>query len=190
MRGALQAFPAGLRVQGIIPADAGSTTDYYAWLLTQRDHPRGCGEHTRWSGRPSLTLGSSPRMRGAPCCSSGVVGCSGIIPADAGSTGLAIPYIPCSRDHPRGCGEHSAITPEAKANQGSSPRMRGARKRKLLVFGPAGIIPADAGSTPVTSVGTRWIGDHPRGCGEHCSHDISLSLFWGSSPRMRGARCG
>ena len=107
MRGALQAFPAGLRVQGIIPADAGSTTDYYAWLLTQRDHPRGCGEHTRWSGRPSLTLGSSPRMRGALMRAPPFAYRPGIIPADAGSTLLSIPVFDLTGDHPRGCGEHN-----------------------------------------------------------------------------------
>ena len=45
MRGALQAFPAGLRVQGIIPADAGSTYEGATVSLPTEDHPRGCGEH-------------------------------------------------------------------------------------------------------------------------------------------------
>ena len=51
----------------------------------------------------------------------------GIIPAYAGSTSKQSDSLLNHGDHPRVCGEHKAVTAEAKANQGSSPRMRGAR---------------------------------------------------------------
>ena len=50
---------------GIIPADAGSTTQRTFPVPYHEDHPRGCGEHTTASVKSSPFLGSSPRMRGA-----------------------------------------------------------------------------------------------------------------------------
>ena len=70
------------------------------------DHPRGCGEHKR----PFLFVvdpgGSSPRMRGARNGDYAGNVTDGIIPADAGSTVLALSIAQHPRDHPRGCGEH------------------------------------------------------------------------------------
>ena len=72
--------------------------------------------------------------------------------------------------------------------QGSSPRMRGARRRGYGVFPRARIIPADAGSTEQARAQAWDSGDHPRGCGEHENSTIVLADPPGSSPRMRGAR--
>ena len=71
----------------------------------------------------------------------------GIIPADAGSTVLIPANIPADKDHPRGCGEHSARRKCETLTEGSSPRMRGALEDHHPVVGSRGIIPADAGST-------------------------------------------
>ena len=66
MRGARGLWPSFLPRMGIIPADAGSTLEGAAQFLPAQDHPRGCGEHhDDWSPEVA-TLGSSPRMRGAP----------------------------------------------------------------------------------------------------------------------------
>ncbi len=51
---------------GIIPAGAGLTVCDGHFRLKIRDHPRGCGAHTRRSGKPSRRSGSSPRVRGSP----------------------------------------------------------------------------------------------------------------------------
>ena len=66
MRGAqvLMLMPEGSA--GIIPADAGSTTQMVITLGMQTDHPRGCGEHTAPDALSMSVPGSSPRMRGAP----------------------------------------------------------------------------------------------------------------------------
>ena len=45
MRGAHTSYEAAETVNGIIPADAGSTGKGLAWQEKERDHPRGCGEH-------------------------------------------------------------------------------------------------------------------------------------------------
>ena len=92
------------------------------------------------------------------------------------------------RDHPRGCGEHESRSAGAQALAGSSPRMRGARFTGSLAKIPAGIIPADAGSTPHRVLVPRAVQDHPRGCGEHGESYAAIMPALGSSPRMRGAR--
>ena len=167
MRGARQLLPGFHKLLRIIPADAGSTMPDVTNMVTWRDHPRGCGEHSSsiwcaWSNR-----GSSPRMRGARHIYTGLPARHGIIPADAGSTFRPWLLDAVAWDHPRGCGEHQATALRMMADLGSSPRMRGApvhiRKLQILL----GIIPADAGSTGFEGRNIRESRDHPRGCGEH-----------------------
>ena len=132
--------------------------------------------------------GSSQRMRGAqlPCRCSRVV--RRIIPADAGSTVVGVFVLTDIKDHPRGCGEHSARISPWLRGSGSSPRMRGAPMRNGRQSYGSWIIPADAGSTRRSRnpKGLHW--DHPRGCGEHPVPSFSMRASCGSSPRMRGAR--
>ena len=125
MRGTLLVYRGDPSGAGIIPADAGNTLPTCRKLILPGDYPRGCGEHRLAGQYVWILMGSSPRMRGTllPCSGCGYA--NGIIPADAGNTLIPGSHMFMLEDHPRGCGEHSAITPEAKANQGSSPRMRG-----------------------------------------------------------------
>ena len=66
--------------------------------------------------------------------------------------------------------------------------MRGAHVLKQVMDLIVRIIPADAGSTLYSTLHTRAVEDHPRGCGEHTCSDLRLFAGGGSSPRMRGAR--
>ena len=136
--------------------------------ISDRDHPRGCGEHFSESEKNKTKEGSSPRMRGAPPFSTRDGFVSGIIPADAGSTSQLQTYSGDREDHPRGCGEHSGGRKVKEAPEGSSPRMRGAPPLTSDLPGAVRIIPADAGSTRAVGALSSW--------------DL------GSSPRMRGAR--
>ena len=132
----------------------------------------------------------------------------GIIPADAGSTGLDGALAVWVWDHPRGCGEHSMDHEQLQRRAGSSPRMRGALLPEIAAAAGLRIIPADAGSTWQPGSQRSGSQDHPRGCGEHCSsrcsgkaprkdhprgcgeHQrlaIQEGCDEGSSPRMRGA---
>ena len=134
-----------------------------------------------------MRVGSSPRMRGAHQILVTKVQQAGIIPADAGSTWLINGHVNTPKDHPRGCGEHFASYPTGRIDPGSSPRMRGALRFPVAPGLRRGIIPADAGSTPLV---IRWgilSEDHPRGCGEHDMHIATYNGDYGSSPRMRGA---
>ena len=86
MRGARvqqQGITAG---RGIIPADAGSTLIRATHDGLTEDHPRGCGEHYYLSLCWLVSIGSSPRMRGALNTLLDKIKPKWIIPADAGST--------------------------------------------------------------------------------------------------------
>ena len=172
MRGAQIVVVPVPALTGIIPADAGSTRHHIMRGLLRQDHPRGFGEHSSMMICVYAQLGSSPRMRGAPCCPGGDSQAQGIIPADAGSTLFSWMYWTPNTDHPRGCGEHSSMMICVYAQLGSSPRMRGAHSLTSGHLLTRGIIPADAGST----CGSAWIdspvSDHPRGCGEHASTHV------------------
>ncbi len=147
VRGALvQDFLQGLST-GIIPACAGSTVSWRIRRPPCRDHPRMCGEHNRGSSFGQSHKGSSPHVRGAQRLERQSCSLSGIIPACAGSTSWETLRRSSIRDHPRMCGEHS-VKHNAKGNdQGSSPHVRGARRRQQDHPGSQGIIPACAGST-------------------------------------------
>ena len=181
------AWPADAFTPGIIPADAGSTFQRFPKSDIWTDHPRGCEEHTVVLTRQTMVRGSSPRMRGARMKSSRLYGIRGIIPADAGSTRSWACCCPARQDHPRGCGEHISGHHGFSKLPGSSPRMRGARSDPWLLPHIPRIIPADAGSTTARNGVMGAFGDHPRGCGEHCSMQLNEALYTGSSPRMRGA---
>ena len=71
----------------------------------------------------------------------------GIIPAYAGSTGLAGAGVGGEGDHPRIRGEHTRATINRADPAGSSPHTRGALDFGRTVVVAGRIIPAYAGST-------------------------------------------
>ena len=86
MRGALGIIAVEMYIKRIIPADTGSTATQGNWYVNPEDHPRRCGEHRTVSWHYPVFQGSSPQMRGARAPRPSPATCSGIIPADAGST--------------------------------------------------------------------------------------------------------
>ena len=147
LRGALKQCVNRVVKAGIIPALAGSTSPRHSSLLARGDHPRACGEHMETGEITDEQAGSSPRLRGALAvvCAASIL--EGIIPALAGSTGIAaLGYVP-SRDHPRACGEHRDPDEIGMVDPGSSPRLRGAPHEINVRWRRLGIIPALAGST-------------------------------------------
>ena len=65
MRGAPQPGGCQRDAAGIIPAYAGSTAADYTVAQAIEDHPRVCGEHAMGYNYLQVSMGSSPRMRGA-----------------------------------------------------------------------------------------------------------------------------
>ena len=132
---------------GIIPAYAGNTIVSKCDKITERDHPRVCGEHTTEPACGRWSTGSSPRMRGTPKWMVLHVLPYGIIPAYAGNTPAQERPTSLQRDHPRVCGEHVVERRSRRGFKGSSPRMRGTLAICRNTIATTGIIPAYAGNT-------------------------------------------
>ena len=147
VRGAL-ASTLGLSISsGLIPARAGSTAMTIVFKLSQRAHPRPCGEHERMNPKIAAQLGSSPPVRGARVGCAGWCGRWGLIPARAGSTSSNNSPYTLPWAHPRPCGEHTNTWRVSWLGTGSSPPVRGALVTKIAEIAAAGLIPARAGST-------------------------------------------
>ena len=109
-----------------------------------------------------------------------------ITPAHAGKSAEIPIYVILYKDHPRPCGEKFGIVGEDGCRVGSSPPMRGKEARPKRAGVQGGITPAHAGKSAAfpTAALSRW--DHPRPCGEKCSHAIDAFCLTGSPPPMRG----
>ena len=148
-RGARSVSDASVRLDGIIPAYAGSTCGRPSAPSCRRDHPRIRGEHQTFTEKSTFNQGSSPHTRGAPGGQAGDGQEHGIIPAYAGSTRSPfLSKIP-ARDHPRIRGEHTLWNSASPAAMGSSPHTRGAHGLEVGKSEVEGIIPAYAGSTVI-----------------------------------------
>ena len=174
------------RDNGLIPACAGKTGRFYTRPGENRAHPRVCGENVGGTTTVGTGAGSSPRVRGKPTISRPRAPVTRLIPACAGKTSLSFDFSELSRAHPRVCGENSLPSQAGLTCPGSSPRVRGkpalADPRGLT----AGLIPACAGKTHPINTFSSLRRAHPRVCGENQGHAAQLTLFVGSSPRVRG----
>ena len=136
-----------------------------------------------------IPTGSSPLTRGAPQPNIPVRGCSGLIPAHAGSTGNVHRRVLAVGAHPRSRGEHPVVRTSPAFVAGSSPLTRGARDVYKASMSPSGLIPAHAGSTLSRAIHRDLWRAHPRSRGEHWSAWPCSLMIRGSSPLTRGARC-
>ena len=106
VRGSPDCIYEGLEHIGIIPAGAGLTPSLLLRFSRCRDHPRGCGAHSTLRTAATVTLGSSPRVRGSLLLVCLRISRCGIIPAGAGLTYFRHCRFKGGGDHPRGCGAH------------------------------------------------------------------------------------
>ncbi len=130
--------------------------------------------------------GSSPRMRGKPCCRGRGLSARRLIPAHAGKTLADASPPPPSGAHPRACGENLSTPMPEDSFPGSSPRMRGKQAAWNATNFARGLIPAHAGKTCGRHRRRRVRRAHPRACGENVTAPIMKLTTNGSSPRMRG----
>ena len=149
----------------IIPAHAGQTIVWVCRRYRNPDHPRACGANKGFGILDTLDEGSSPRMRGKQLSILFARKPARIIPAHAGQTFHGRRGSAQDPDHPRACGANFVILNVVHELRGSSPRMRGKRRRCrgcIVVFR---IIPAHAGQTTWDRWNTSHTPDHPRACG-------------------------
>ena len=90
----------------LIPAHAGKTNIVAATMRTPRAHPRACGENPHAATWWSISMGSSPRMRGKLQLADDSLRRVGLIPAHAGKTPLDGLIVDKATAHPRACGEN------------------------------------------------------------------------------------
>ncbi len=131
----------------IIPAPAGNTSAPQPNAATHQDHPRACGEHGKLAALINYYNGSSPRLRGTRRPPRRQPMVRRIIPAPAGNTYRPKALYGMTTDHPRACGEHSALVLMQRGRCGSSPRLRGTRGCGIRPGAGGRIIPAPAGNT-------------------------------------------
>ena len=171
-----------------IPAYAGKTRRNRATATPQQEHPRVCGENVHGHIQENLGGGTSPRMRGKLAGNRGKCAYLRNIPAYAGKTVLSIPNRVYSWEHPRVCGENSCRRIRYSYHQGTSPRMRGKRKKIQTELTLGRNIPAYAGKTWSSRDSFDSDKEHPRVCGENFIISLIHCENFGTSPRMRGKR--
>ena len=176
-----------LRLSGLIPAHAGSTSTRSCQPHTRRAHPRSRGEHADAVPCEVQEPGSSPLTRGALRRRRLQHDRPRLIPAHAGSTRLLSDCHHLPTAHPRSRGEHLCSKMRERALAGSSPLTRGAQVTNLFTHTTDRLIPAHAGSTPPRRGPRTPTTAHPRSRGEHPSDPTARCRSSGSSPLTRGA---
>ena len=132
---------------GITPAGAGKTLHLVSPFRRSGDHPRRCGENPTFVPAVVEIIGSPPQVRGKPQEKAWNPAYGRITPAGAGKT------CPCGSsgrhavDHPRRCGENSAVGNIADLSVGSPPQVRGKLDIVVVRRLTARITPAGAGKT-------------------------------------------
>ena len=129
MRGKLHQVQRATYADRIIPGHAGQTPPDSPPVVFHPDHPRACGANAAVRRSFMIPSGSSPRMRGKHRIIVGAKMEPRIIPAHAGQT--IVPRHPRTMcpDHPRACGANLESNASSCCATGSSPRMRGKRRR-------------------------------------------------------------
>ena len=186
VRGTLNSTVYGAKQRRFIPACAGNTRWWLIPVSSVTVHPRVCGEHLKNIRVINDPDGSSPRVRGTLRHVAEQPSCQRFIPACAGNTRPAPRSSAGSAVHPRVCGEHSVCGSLALSMTGSSPRVRGTRRRQKEGVKGGRFIPACAGNTRPKGVSVHTETVHPRVCGEHKRLTRNARGRTGSSPRVRG----
>ena len=153
---------------GLIPACAGKTAAGPPRPRRGRAHPRACGENPRSPARSESGRGSSPRVRGKPPHHEVAHHPGRLIPARAGKTWPQQEGRGVVPAHPRACGENVWGFIKPVVDVGSSPRVRGKRRRTRWGVCGRGLIPARAGKTVGHVEALHVCQAHPRACGENC----------------------
>ena len=151
----------------LIPARAGKTLAFHAWVSAMRAHPRAGGENPGFVRLGDLVNGSSPRGRGKLEGRLAVLGGQRLIPARAGKTLGGNLLALLGGAHPRAGGENSRAAAHSAGTGGSSPRGRGKLVRTPRFPARFRLIPARAGKTRSRMMRSISRRAHPRAGGEN-----------------------
>ena len=112
-------------LQRITPAYAGKSETKGTNTVTNKDHPRLCGEKVEKKGIRESRAGSPPPMRGKDNRTHDTESSIRITPAYAGKSHRRRTNVQQDQDHPRLCGEKTPPPHQRPARSGSPPPMRG-----------------------------------------------------------------
>ena len=145
VRGNQRESPPDAQFRGSIPACAGEPPGACPSWGSSGVYPRVCGG-TRPTDSPTTTpTGLSPRVRGNLLFLSRPWSLIGSIPACAGEPPGSPRPTTRSRVYPRVCGGTAGVEPDGLGQAGLSPRVRGNRLLRGVVWVRVGSIPACAG---------------------------------------------
>ena len=148
--------------------------------------PACAGKRQRLGLCPLKGSGSPPHVRGKVSRIAIGKQTHRITPAYAGKRNDRHQQQAQEKDHPRVCGEKTALLRPPQTTTGSPPRMRGKVHHGVSVHALKRITPAYAGKRG-HKVRLQAAGrDHPRVCGEKAVIHLKVRFFTGSPPRMRG----
>ena len=170
----------------ITPAYAGKRRRKEVAPMSNRDHPRVCGEKRVRISCSRVSQGSPPRVRGKGLRAGITARGQGITPACAGKSPPYSRIPPRDGDHPRVCGEKSLAEGAQASDLGSPPRVRGKAPINRHQAEEHGITLAYAGKSCPPQAPTFTRQDHPRVCGEKCPPGKFFFMTVGSPPRVRG----
>ena len=152
----------------------------------KRIHPRTCGEKFCIASANSLSVDSSPHLRGKGKAFASCRVSYRFIPAPAGKSATLPRAVFYNQIHSCTCGEKMGHKNRDTGGTDSSPHLRG----KVGIKNPGTykqrFIPAPAGKSrkDATTTGNKQI--HPRTCGEKLFKLIIFRLIIDSSPHLRG----
>ena len=170
----------------IIPARAGFTCHWDQYPLPSMDHPRSRGVYVVDHPKHSVCRGSSPLARGLRHSHGQFLERIRIIPARAGFTEAHHSRRLSRADHPRSRGVYPSLLSQYCFARGSSPLARGLLHFRITAALTAGIIPARAGFTCISTFAPPSLRDHPRSRGVYLPRSRGVPTHWGSSPLARG----
>ena len=170
----------------ITPACAGKRGRKEVAPMSNRDHPRVCGEKRSVKALLSAVMESPPHVRGKAGHPVTRRAYRGITPAYAGKSRPQKAPHTAGRDHPRVCGEKLRIVEVGRVKEGSPPRVRGKVPSISRPAPASGITPACAGKSCPPQAPTFTRQDHTRVCGEKCPPGKFFFMTVGSPPRVRG----
>ena len=182
--GGVEMHPAGRS----IPACAGEACTAGPGARWVTVYPRVCGGSAGGGGHISGLPGLSPRVRGKRVTSHWPPPTWRSIPACAGEAPSTCRRRWRTAVYPRVCGGSPVNLPEAVADGGLSPRVRGKPAPPGPTPSPVRSIPACAGEAGGVERSNRRPAVYPRVCGGSHILPVHMAVDAGLSPRVRGKR--
>ena len=152
----------------------------------QAVHPHGCGERCFNVKRQYNIAGSSPRLWGTLRVKVIFNRQRRFIPTAVGNAQIAPSCQRVQAVHPHGCGERCFNVKRQYNIAGSSPRLWGTLRVKVIFNRQRRFIPTAVGNAQIAPSCQRVQAVHPHGCGERYLRFVVIVVICGSSPRLWG----